>query len=98
MEIRFSDTWARGNAYPEDTVKRAAKSACLHAHLKWADDSACRFILVEHPGSYHIADHASHDKVICALLAIDPLAEIRTAKAIYCGLADFERQNQCAQQ
>ena len=39
-----------------------------------------------------LADHVAHDKVIRALLAIDPHAEIRTAKAIYRGREAFERQ------
>ena len=93
MEIRFSDNWChRGNAYLETTVHGAARDAGLHARIKWADDSACRFTLVEHRDSYQLADHAAHDKVIRALLQVDPQAEIRTAKAIYRGLADFLNQ------
>mgnify|MGYP001560156897 CR=1 FL=1 len=94
MEIRFSDNWRhRDNAYPELAVQHAARDAGLHARLKWANDSACRFVLVMHRNSHQLADHAAHAKVIRTLLVIDPQAEIRTAKAIYRGIADFEKQN-----
>lgn len=93
MEIRFSDNWCqRGNAYPELAVQHAARDAGLHARLKWADDSACRFTLVEHRDSPQLADHEAHNVVIRALLTVDPQAEIRTAKAIFRGIADFINQ------
>ena len=92
MEIRFSDAWAATNAAPEQPVKHTAAAHGFYARLKWADDSACRFTLVEHAQSYQLADWEAHRKVIAALLAIDPGAEVRTAKAIYRGRADFERQ------
>jgi hypothetical protein len=93
MEIRFSDRWAASNDYPEDTVRRAVQASGTHARVKWADDSACRFTIVEHRDSYRLADSETHDKVIRALLAYDPGAEIRTARAIYRGLIDYQRQN-----
>jgi hypothetical protein len=48
--------------------------------------------LVEHRDSPTLADHAAHDVVIRALLLVDPQAEIRTAKAIFRGYADFINQ------
>ena len=38
------------------------------------------------------ADERAHDRVIRALLTLDPDATVRTARAIYEGLADFEKQ------
>lgn len=38
------------------------------------------------------ADEADHDHIIRALLTLDPDATVRTARAVYEGLADFETQ------
>ena len=94
MEVRFSDQWVRDNPriYPETAISKVAIANDHWVAIKWADDSACRFVILERPGDAQLADYAAHDKVIRALLAIDPHAEIRTAKAIYRGLADFDNQ------
>ena len=93
MEIRFSDNWARTHAYPEDVAKRAARTAGCHWTMKWADDSATRGRLVETIGSFVFVDDAHHRAFALAVFSEDPHAEIRTAKAIYRGLEDFNKQN-----
>lgn len=88
MEIRFSTA----RRYPEDDIWKAAKDNACHARIKWATTAACRFILTVNKDSYDQADFATQDKVLLALLTLDPAASIRTAKANINGLADFHSQ------
>ncbi len=87
MEIRFSDKgWERVTPDPYvDTVHDAAGELGIATRMTSARGRSVRFTL---PGS----DEADHDRVIRALLTLDPDATVRTAKAIYNGKADFEKQ------
>ncbi len=82
MEIRFSklrpDPW--GDVYS------TARSVCVIAkYTKAFGMERCRFTLPE-------ANESEHDSVIRALLTLDPDATVRTARAVYECLADFEAQ------
>lgn len=94
MEIRFSDEWARANPSFEDTIRRTAQDFSCHAQVKWSAAFAARFVLVDGWNSYKPATEQQHDQIIAALLQLDPAATVRTARAIYKGLSDFERQRQ----
>lgn len=88
MEIRFSTA----RYYPEDDIMQIAKLAGCHARVKWATTAAARFQLVRDRDSYEQADTGIQDKVIHALLNLDPEATIKTARAVYEGLTDFKTQ------
>lgn len=91
MEIQF---WNPYHA-PEKHVRAFASAAGAYARVKWARDgagSACRFHLVEHTESRTSATTEAHDSVILALLTLDPRATVRTARAVYKGLSDYQRQ------
>ncbi len=81
MEIRFSETYSAARAQVENTAER---HQCRAVDIRHRANSV-RFRLV--PGT---TDH--HDRVIRALLQLDPDATIRTARAIYSGLDDYEAQ------
>ncbi len=89
MEIRFSTT----RPHAEDSIWKAAKDNGCHARIKWATTAAVRFILVTAKESYDQAPPETQDKVIRALLVLDPEATIRTARATFEGLQDFEAQH-----
>ncbi len=88
MEIRFS----KAMAFPEQPIRAAAKDAGVYARIKWGRMSEARFILCSEFGGYQPATTEAHDRVIRALLTLDPDAVVRTAKAIYSGRDDFENQ------
>jgi hypothetical protein len=88
MEIRLSQSDLQFDLHIQDIAK---EFGCF-ASVKWATNDQVRFTLVERPGTSQQADYAVQDQVIHALLKLDPQAEIRTAKAIYKGLMDFEKQ------
>lgn len=80
MEIRFS----REGEYASLVDVTARKHVQYVRHTS-AHKACVRFTL---PG----ADQAQHDNVIRALLTLDPDAVVRTARAVYEGRDDFERQ------
>ncbi len=81
MEIRFSETYSAARAQVENTAER---NQCRAVDIRHKANTV-RFRLV--PGTI---DH--HDRVIRALLTLDPDATVRTARAVYEGLQDFEKQ------
>ncbi len=88
MEIRHKTH----NLFRDSHVRKAAEAAHCYANVKWSDPFSVRFTLHSAgPGSAP-ADVATHDKVILALLTLDPDATVRTARATYESLADFEAQ------
>ena len=88
MEIRLS----KPNPYFDQHITRAAEAVGCFARIKWARADACRFVLSEHADSFKPATFEQHDQVIRLLLELDPHATIRTSRATYEGLADFESQ------
>ncbi len=88
MEIRFSQPWQ----FPEDDIRATAKDVGVYARVKWAREREARFALVADRDSYAPATTEQHDRVIRALLTLDPDATVRTARAVYEGLQDFEKQ------
>jgi hypothetical protein len=88
MEIRHKTH----NLFRAHHVAEAAKQHNCYANVKWSDPFSVRFTLhSDGPGS-PAADVATHDKVILALLTLDPDATVRTARATYESLADFNAQ------
>ncbi len=81
MEIRFS----KPVGSEVGTVYRMAHAADCAVKLASANGRRVRFSLPE-------ADEQKHDRVIRALLTLDPDATVRTARAVYEGLEDFQRQ------
>ena len=80
------------NLFRDSHVRQAAINAHCYANVKWSDPFSVRFTLhADGPGSKP-ADSDTHDKVIRALLELDPDATVRTARAIYEGLADMQAQ------
>lgn len=82
MEIRFSNN--EDAMFFTDALV-AAKPVEIAGLRKTFDGRTIRFRLVK-------ADQADHDRVIRALLTLDPDATVRTARAVYEGLTDFEAQ------
>ena len=71
-------------------IEAIAIEAGCYARIRWNTANEVRFILVDQPMSMVPATFEQHDQVIGELLALDPLAKVRTAKAVYHGLAEFE--------
>ena len=88
MEIRLSSP----DALFEFTIAKAAKAAKCYCRVKWATPTQVRFELVAFPSSTTSATIAQPDDVIRELFSHDPLAIIRTARAIYEGAIDYETQ------
>ena len=88
MELRLS------KPYPgfEHVLDKTARLYKAYARIKWATSTQIRFELVEKPLSPNQAPFDVQSSIIGALLDIDPLAMVRTAKATYNGLEDFRRQ------
>lgn len=87
MEIRFTEV---GDVRPpgvsfRDLVNDAAGLHGMAVTITSERERCVRFRLLD-------ADTADHDKVIRALLTLDPDATVRTARAVFEGLADFEAQ------
>lgn len=87
MEIRLSIP----NTEFEQHISEAAKAEGCFALVKWAKPSQIRFTLLA-LNSPSQAPTEIQDKVIRALLVLDPEAEIRTARANYEGLTDYDAQ------
>ena len=88
MEIRHKTH----NLFRDSHVRKAAEAAHCYANVKWSDPFSVRFTLhSDGPGSAP-ADVATHDRVILALLELDPDATVRTARATFEGLADYKAQ------
>lgn len=68
-----------------DDVASVARLAKIVADVKWTKGNDVRFTLPD-------ATVAEHDTVIRALLTTDPDARVRTSRATYENLADFESQ------
>ncbi len=93
MEIRFSDKFCEGMDYePQSPLDRryyAIKTAAMQNDAVWLTTKVrgpfARFTLPAEP-------EWVHDRVIRALLTLDPDATVRTARAVYEGLEDFEKQ------
>ncbi len=88
MEIRFSS-----KAHPANQcvfVHNAAEKFGVFANIGKVHGRAVRFQL--HDGFSGTVSTEDYDNVIRALLNLDPDATIRTARAVYEGLADFEAQ------
>ena len=84
MEIRFSMAYTLSKpAWLGAVVSQAA--APLFVNLGKERGNTLRFTLPK-------ASVKDHDRVIRALLTLDPDATIRTARAVYEGLEDFEKQ------
>ena len=81
MEIQFS----KPVGSEVGTVYRLAHAADCAIKLTSASGPHVRFTLPE-------ASVEDHDRVIRALLTLDPDATVRTARAVYEGLEDFEKQ------
>lgn len=106
MEIRFSKAHAKSVQNPNDpryanaldnyvssvVEEQRATAGPIRQH-----GHAVRFALYTNDGTYggsnpKPATAETHDRVIRALLTLDPDATIRTARAVYEGLEDFEKQ------
>jgi len=93
MEIRFSKSFCAGMDYepvsPDDRRYYAIKTAAMQNGAVWLTTKVrgpfVRFTLPAEP-------EWVHDRVIRALLTLDPDATVRTARAVYEGLEDFEKQ------
>lgn len=97
MEIRLHSP----HQFLDKSVEIAATTAGCWAHVKWWMPSGARFTLHIRPTSaaqesrpMEPASFEHHDAVIFSLLTIYPDARIRTARATYESLEDFEAQKQ----
>lgn len=90
MEIKL----ASPHQFLDKSVEIAARNAGCWARLKWHMPNGARFTLQATPGSDVPASFEHHDEVIKSLLDIYPDARIRTARATFEGLADWEAQKQ----
>lgn len=88
MELRLSAP----RTITEAQLGDLARLHNAYARIKWATPLQIRFELVCAPLSPTQAPFDTQSRIIGALLALDPPACIRTAKAAYHGLADFKRQ------
>lgn len=90
MLITFSPAYSKtkGTLNAQWVVEITAEECQVHAEITWSKRAPdgrieTRFTLPH-------ASFSEHDSVIRALLAEDPEAEIRTAKAVYSGLAHYD--------
>lgn len=81
MEIKFS----KPVGSEVGTIYRMARAADVAVKLTSANGRRVRFTLPA-------ASTSAHDRVIRALLELDPDATIRTARAVYEGLDDYNSQ------
>ncbi len=89
MEIRFSKEQRYPWTWVWDCIE--SKPHDCFASLSSATPQGVRFKLLDASGN-RAATEAQHDAVIRSLLTQDPQATIRTARAVYEGLADYEAQ------
>lgn len=88
MELKL----VHADLFIDSVVDRAASAAGCIARLKWYMPNGARFILIDKPMSDEPATFEQHDQVIKSLLEKYPDARIRTARATFEGLADWEAQ------
>lgn len=88
MLVTFSHFYPQ----PESIVTEAARKANAFPQIKWARPGEVRFTLTTSALNGASASNAQHDHVIRDLLTLDPQARVRTARALYEGLADYEAQ------
>ena len=81
MEVRFS----KPVGSEVGILYRTVHACDMAVKLTSANGARVRFTLPE-------ASIDGHDRVIRALLTLDPDATIRTSRAVYEGLASFEAQ------
>lgn len=88
MEIKLN----KPHQFLDKSVEIAATNAGCFARIKWHMPYGARFTLHVSNTNPTPASFEQHDEVIHALLTIHPDARIRTARATYESLADFEAQ------
>lgn len=91
MEIRLTHNFT---TFIDSQVAQAAVDAGCYANIKWWMPHGARFTLHASNTNPAPASFEHHDAVIHALLTIHPDARIRTARATYESLSDFEAQKQ----
>ena len=91
MEIRLTHGFT---TFIEVQVAQAASDTGCFANIKWHMPYGARFTLHASNVDRAPATFEQHDAVILALLTIHPDARIRTARATFEGLADWEAQKQ----
>lgn len=97
MEIRFSkplaNPWTYLGGYAAAQGARAKLTNYKGASLRFQLQTSTKHA---HNGyttrTWRAASPEIHDRVIRALLTLDPDATVRTARAVYEGLKDFEKQ------
>ena len=89
MELRLPPP---GSIYFDQQIQTIARLAGCYARVKWATATQVRFTLVQRPMGSQYATASQHDAVIGAILKIAPKGVIRSARATYQGLIDFEKQ------
>lgn len=92
MLIKLSEP----NLFFDLQIQGAAEATGCYGRIRWAKPCEVRFVLVARPLSNTPATCEQHEQVIRSLLQLDPKAKIRTAKAFYDGLADYEKDGRCA--
>ena len=90
MEIRLS----KSDSMFFEKLMKAAENARCFCRIKWTTPTQTRFVLVAKALSKQIATFEQHDEVIRALLVLDPDAVVRTARATFEGLADYDAQKE----
>ena len=88
MEIKLSTP----DLFIDTHIDKAAADAGCYARIRWYNPNGARFILVADPMSDQPATFEQHDSVIKALLELYPRARVRTARATYESLEDFDAQ------
>lgn len=88
MEIKLS----KPNAFIDVAIDKAASDSGCVAKLKWWRPDNARFILVDRIMSDRPATFEQHDSVIRLLLEQNPQATVRTARATFEGLLDWQAQ------
>ena len=76
----------------DENIVNAARDGGCFARIKWCRESQARFILTTGQMTDNQAAPEVQDKTIRALLTIYPDATIKTARAVFEGLVDFEAQ------
>lgn len=76
----------------DENIVNAARDGGCFAKLKWVRETQARFILTSGQMTDNQAAPEVQDKTIRALLTIYPDATIKTARAVYESLVDFETQ------
>ena len=88
MEIKLIDP---DDGLENDIYGSAIYAGC-HAVVKWCKPTQCRFILVTKSGGNEQAPSDIQDRFIHNILTMYPDATIKTARAVFEGLIDWEAQ------